>query len=943
MLEYLHKHNASEREKASQTAGSDAGGTAAAVTTAQVMRKASCACGGGCPACRRNSGELKISQPNDSAEIEADQIADRVMRMPDGHRAEPKHVIPHTDTIHPKCSGCEEEAEDEDELQRKTSPVGSASAGEAPSDHVSKAIGGGGSGLAAGTREFFEPRLGYDLGAVRVHTGSDASASARSIGAEAYTLGQNIVFNQDRYQPETDEGRHLLAHELAHVAQQLGRGKLSRKIQPYSAKCTKLSSKRSIAGLIRGTEAHTLITDDFKSRVTGATGASIPGASADVIRTDAICGGPSTMIDPEEIGDPGALSSRGKVDLARKKGTTLEIAEIKPAAIECLVDGEVQLARYIYQGNSDLLPEGKDDEELKGWKRRKKIKTLVPMKSSTYPARTLRVLDVQGELKIEMAWCNPGLLAYKVSLDTTKKKKDGDKKKSKDKAADADGPDSKKPATDTPDGPDSKKPAADTPDSPDTKKPHADAPDGPDAKKPHPDAPDAPDTKSPKAKPKLKNFGFGICLLCDVGGGGNAGVGVGILVDGQSYGTVSAGVVYDANGNAVGTAGVGAGMHMSGDSAGSVSASVGSDVSGESALTAGVSAAEGSSSNSLASASAGTSKGGDTNAIASAAKGGGSDAQGTSILEAGKGGPKDGGGGGTKVEGATADAGTTDVKGDKSGGASGGSPGGTTDAGTKADAGAGKGTGTTSGQSASDAGVSATADAGPGGTGNEKGLQIPGTTPEQLNEAVKQAAELDALLQSATPAQREFMEFLASQERAGYFPVSKFDWVKNVMNATAGLDERGAQTLSKYSWADSNVSEGDLKAAVDEALKRTDVDPQQTSHNYVFGQDMMLPFTADDIDYEAVASAGIKHSDKLKVGKEYSGLVVFYFKKKDGTDFFARVFELPITYESVNKDDEDGKPHHFAFGQEIVFVDGENKVVTSYRGFRTTDEGLNDI
>jgi hypothetical protein len=46
-------------------------------------RKASCPCGGGCPACPAKSSDLKVSQPNDPAEIEADQIADKVMRMPE--------------------------------------------------------------------------------------------------------------------------------------------------------------------------------------------------------------------------------------------------------------------------------------------------------------------------------------------------------------------------------------------------------------------------------------------------------------------------------------------------------------------------------------------------------------------------------------------------------------------------------------------------------------------------------------------------------------------------------------------------------------------------------------------------------------------------------------------------------------------------------------------
>ncbi|TAH34690.1 MAG: DUF4157 domain-containing protein [Planctomycetota bacterium] len=77
-----------------------------------------------------------------------------------------------------------------------------------------------GTALEGSLRRFYEPRLGLDLGAVRVHTGAEADASARSVNALAYTLGRDLVFAAGRYQPGTAAGRRLLAHELAHVAQQ---------------------------------------------------------------------------------------------------------------------------------------------------------------------------------------------------------------------------------------------------------------------------------------------------------------------------------------------------------------------------------------------------------------------------------------------------------------------------------------------------------------------------------------------------------------------------------------------------------------------------------------------------------------------------------------------------------------------------------------------------
>ncbi len=63
-------------------------------------------------------------------------------------------------------------------------------------------------------------RLGRDLSAVRVHTGVRASASAHALGADAYTVGDAIVFAEGRYAPEQPEGRALIAHELVHTLQQ---------------------------------------------------------------------------------------------------------------------------------------------------------------------------------------------------------------------------------------------------------------------------------------------------------------------------------------------------------------------------------------------------------------------------------------------------------------------------------------------------------------------------------------------------------------------------------------------------------------------------------------------------------------------------------------------------------------------------------------------------
>jgi Domain of unknown function (DUF4157) len=79
---------------------------------------------------------------------------------------------------------------------------------------------GRGQPLPADTREQMEGTLGADLGSVRVHTDHAAADSARSVNADAYTVGENVVFRPERYEPDTLPGQQRLAHELTHVVQQ---------------------------------------------------------------------------------------------------------------------------------------------------------------------------------------------------------------------------------------------------------------------------------------------------------------------------------------------------------------------------------------------------------------------------------------------------------------------------------------------------------------------------------------------------------------------------------------------------------------------------------------------------------------------------------------------------------------------------------------------------
>ena len=79
---------------------------------------------------------------------------------------------------------------------------------------------GGGRPLDPSTRSDMESRFGADFGEVRVHTGDAAQASTAAVHAQAYTVGSDIVFADRQYAPDTPQGQHMLAHELAHVVQQ---------------------------------------------------------------------------------------------------------------------------------------------------------------------------------------------------------------------------------------------------------------------------------------------------------------------------------------------------------------------------------------------------------------------------------------------------------------------------------------------------------------------------------------------------------------------------------------------------------------------------------------------------------------------------------------------------------------------------------------------------
>ena len=142
--------------------------------------------------------KLKVGQPNDIYEQEADRVAEQVMQQ--------KCTSP------PGSLSCEEE----ELIQPKTFGISTS-----VQRHLNLAKGGG-YPLTEQTRSFMESRFGMDFSQVKVHTDTHAVRMARALNAEAFTSGLDVYFAAGRYNPDSVQGKKLIAHELTHVIQQGG-------------------------------------------------------------------------------------------------------------------------------------------------------------------------------------------------------------------------------------------------------------------------------------------------------------------------------------------------------------------------------------------------------------------------------------------------------------------------------------------------------------------------------------------------------------------------------------------------------------------------------------------------------------------------------------------------------------------------------------------------
>ena len=172
---------------------------------------------------------LRIGDAHDHYEREAEHIADVVSSggIPDVKSMTANRVLNRTVQRSCGCGGsggmegeCEE-CKQNKLLQRSASGAGSS--GVAPRA-VHEVLKSPGRPMEATTQKFMETRFGRNFSGVRIFHDDAAAASASAVSANAYTVGEKIVFNRGKYSPGTQGGQRLLAHELTHVVQQSGGG-----------------------------------------------------------------------------------------------------------------------------------------------------------------------------------------------------------------------------------------------------------------------------------------------------------------------------------------------------------------------------------------------------------------------------------------------------------------------------------------------------------------------------------------------------------------------------------------------------------------------------------------------------------------------------------------------------------------------------------------------
>ncbi|SEC21075.1 protein of unknown function [Tenacibaculum sp. MAR_2009_124] len=191
--------------------------------------------------------KLKTGKAGDKYEVEADKMADKVVNKTKSEstvlkkeveeEVQQKPLASEVSTWVQKKEMAEEESvqmmEEEEGVQKQEEEEVQAKKGVKTNTNNSiegkLRRGSGGVKMDPKTRNEMEAGFGADFSNVNIHKDSEAQEMSSNVGAQAFTHGHDIYFNEGKYDPNTKEGKHLLAHELTHTIQQ--KGMVQKKIQ----------------------------------------------------------------------------------------------------------------------------------------------------------------------------------------------------------------------------------------------------------------------------------------------------------------------------------------------------------------------------------------------------------------------------------------------------------------------------------------------------------------------------------------------------------------------------------------------------------------------------------------------------------------------------------------------------------------------------------------
>ncbi|HEX2533668.1 MAG TPA: DUF4157 domain-containing protein [Chitinophagaceae bacterium] len=178
------------------------------------------------PAAEKVQASLKVSQPGDPQEVEADRMADRVVQKKEEAKGpaeeEPLSRAPKEAEALRKPEEEVQKAGTEKEREQVAPVRTPASVPAAPVSAAALRKPRTGQTLPPGVVHEMSARFGYDFSPVRIHTGRESEALNEQLQSRAFAFGKNIFFNRGQYNPATESGRWLLGHELTHVVQQKG-------------------------------------------------------------------------------------------------------------------------------------------------------------------------------------------------------------------------------------------------------------------------------------------------------------------------------------------------------------------------------------------------------------------------------------------------------------------------------------------------------------------------------------------------------------------------------------------------------------------------------------------------------------------------------------------------------------------------------------------------